>query len=1072
MLTQPPGGTMLLHIRAQNACVVIGQVDRLIHVEAFELSPLNEPVIITKGRLRRSFPGPAVALTIDAFEQPGFQTIVAHTLAKMSHQPAVETKPKARKAGRMHDENRDTTHPKMITELFMGFLGPVGAPADVPRLSKNTREEVMWLDTLLPWRRSPLWMLLRVAMHLGFSRLAGPGNPSAGYYKTFMVFLMTKVLQLSLHSEMPCDLLYVMNAKLGRRLLKLDPSASRAGIAVVENVMRRTAEHIRGRWKRAIQQASPHHDLSVLETLDFEQDVFTSLDGLAGYVDSVSARTHRTTTNSFHPTSVLVKYQADALPIIPCSLEEYLAYDLKAFKAWVALLLPQWLKNHKGDADTCGRLSALVATYYGTASTLCNGNPESFSILLLTIIELWIACDQSALHLCKFLKDYDPGVPPELVQCLILPFECQMQRLLRAEVYLTDRRRIARHASPSIFRDYGQSDCFAVRYFNQSSEHRRLRDDIVLCATQIRDAKVQELHRKKEEYSSLMRRHDQSTCEYHEVVVDRHFDIREPRHSANCRRCSYKSQADGIDIEVHEWPLPQNDLEAKSTVFELSVPPFLGQWRDTALFLLVQVLQAESPSADRPRANHPLATYNGLSCFFVPYSAGQRLTLLSENKPHGITHRRSKSIAITTEDDVCLNNGLRYRYFDDATGTFIDSFHTRDIISHLLTYQLPASSSPLQQFLFRPSTAPSGPSPNTVIASQSDCPVHMSLDEYKALCTIPLGYLIQWHNILLQLAVPSVDFRKVETCLVILQSIYQAGPPQNGNVLRASHEVLGDQNFAFALLRSLEESLQRIRENWESSQAVSTFISVSVRLLSLTSAEDTKTRCLAYLRDIRAVTFGWVNLLTDKAYGATNDSHRAELLFHAAELALICADTFNIDDKYLERVFTLLEDGSVFLQCCILIRNMAPAISGASDPMTPMLHQRWKSLCYRSYSVLATQIFDAQSRCLDDAIRRTWASYVASNGWCPVSNKFDYWLFNTLSPQCGERPVVVHYNLLTGELLVDGLPLARLPQRYVKHSMYRTLFGQSDLEVMPSTEPGMQFSLKRAYAGYTVHLSI
>jgi hypothetical protein len=185
---------MLLHIRAQNACVVIGQVDRLIHVEAFELSPLNEPVIITKGRLRRSFPGPAVALTIDAFEQPGFQTTVAHTLAKMSHQPAVETKPKARKAGRMHDENRDTTHPKMITELFMGFLGPVGAPADVPRLSKNTREEVMWLDTLLPWRRSPLWMLLRVAMHLGFSRLAGPGNPSAGYYKTFIVFLMTKVL--------------------------------------------------------------------------------------------------------------------------------------------------------------------------------------------------------------------------------------------------------------------------------------------------------------------------------------------------------------------------------------------------------------------------------------------------------------------------------------------------------------------------------------------------------------------------------------------------------------------------------------------------------------------------------------------------------------------------------------------------------------------------------------------------------------------------------------------------------------------------------------------------------------
>src|SRR6266496_5937648 len=63
---------------------------------------------------------------------------MAHTLAKMSHQPAVETKSKARKAGRMHDEDRDTTHPRIVTELFMAFLRPVGKPVDVSRLWKNT----------------------------------------------------------------------------------------------------------------------------------------------------------------------------------------------------------------------------------------------------------------------------------------------------------------------------------------------------------------------------------------------------------------------------------------------------------------------------------------------------------------------------------------------------------------------------------------------------------------------------------------------------------------------------------------------------------------------------------------------------------------------------------------------------------------------------------------------------------------------------------------------------------------------------------------------------------------------
>jgi hypothetical protein len=194
----------------------------------------------------------------------------------------------------------------------------------------------------------------------------------------------------------------------------------------------------------------------------------------------------------------------------------------------------------------------------------------------------------------------------------------------------------------------------------------------------------------------------------------------------------------------------------------------------------------------------------------------------------------------------------------------------------------------------------------------------------------------------------------VETGLVILQPIYQAGPLLEGNVLRESHEVLSGQSFA--LLRSLDESLQRVRENWESSQALSTFISVSSRLLPLATEENIKTRCLAYLHNARTVTFGWVDLLTDKAYEASNDSHRAELLSHAVELALICADTFNVDEKYLDHVLGLPNDGSIFIQCCIHIHDSASAISGLSDPIILILHQRWKSLCYRSYPILAKGI--------------------------------------------------------------------------------------------------------------------
>lgn len=146
------GGTVPLQLRAQNCGLLVSKVDNSIQFEAFELYPLNSAVFTAKGRLQRSFPGPAISVDLNTFEQASFLTTVAHTLTKMSHQTAPGTMPQVLKAGRMHDEDRDTTHPKIVTELFMRFLRAVGKPASVSRIWKNTREEVMFHHSkYLPW---------------------------------------------------------------------------------------------------------------------------------------------------------------------------------------------------------------------------------------------------------------------------------------------------------------------------------------------------------------------------------------------------------------------------------------------------------------------------------------------------------------------------------------------------------------------------------------------------------------------------------------------------------------------------------------------------------------------------------------------------------------------------------------------------------------------------------------------------------------------------------------------------------------------------------------------------------
>src|SRR5450756_280218 len=49
--------------------------------------------------------------------------------------------------------------------------------------------------------------------------------------------------------------------------------------------------------------------------------------------------------------------------------------------------------------------------------------------MLLTILELWIACDSSRTHICDLLRDCDPGVPREFLESFVLSLKSQIEGL-------------------------------------------------------------------------------------------------------------------------------------------------------------------------------------------------------------------------------------------------------------------------------------------------------------------------------------------------------------------------------------------------------------------------------------------------------------------------------------------------------------------------------------------------------------------------------------------------------------------------------------------------------------------
>jgi hypothetical protein len=184
-----------LEIKAQNAGILISRQTEYLIFEFFELAPTNEAALRAT-RLTRVFPGYASRIAVDQIMDSSLRKSIAGTIAKMATQSAPGFQPQARKNGKDEDEYRDTTAPGLVTDFLMTVIAVLGETTDVKRITKATREDVLWTQCKQPWRRSPLWLLVRVVLQLWFTRNATNLQSPDNIYKAFMICMLSRLLDM------------------------------------------------------------------------------------------------------------------------------------------------------------------------------------------------------------------------------------------------------------------------------------------------------------------------------------------------------------------------------------------------------------------------------------------------------------------------------------------------------------------------------------------------------------------------------------------------------------------------------------------------------------------------------------------------------------------------------------------------------------------------------------------------------------------------------------------------------------------------------------------------------------
>lgn len=186
-------GPVPLEIKAQNAGILISRHAEHVMFEFFELSPNNEAAI-RSARLTRTFPSYGSRIAVDKMMDLSLQKSISGTITKMVTQSAPGFQPQARKNGKNEDEYRDTTAPGLVTDFLMNVITALGETTDTKCIMKATREDVLWNNAKQPWRRSPLWLLVRVSLQLWFTRNATNSASSDDLYKAFMICMLSQLL--------------------------------------------------------------------------------------------------------------------------------------------------------------------------------------------------------------------------------------------------------------------------------------------------------------------------------------------------------------------------------------------------------------------------------------------------------------------------------------------------------------------------------------------------------------------------------------------------------------------------------------------------------------------------------------------------------------------------------------------------------------------------------------------------------------------------------------------------------------------------------------------------------------
>ena len=1064
---------LAFRVSAQNAALIFRKNTEGATIECFELLPQCEQVLSVQGALRRRFPAHAVFVPDEHFRNSHFVSAISSCLHRL-HQETVERMvPSTRKAGQSHAEVRDTTNPSLITDMLMTILAVFGSPVQTVQIQKRHRDDVLWDKAFKPWRRSPLLLMMKTVIHTSLVQDHDyhQGNLE---YKNFYAFALCHLLQETIENTSEGDLVRYVQMKLARRIYKLSDNAydfvKFAASETSQNAFRRI-EH---QCQHLLRQDAKH--LQNIDTTGVAHDTALRLEHSQAELAKVMNNDTNDMSQSTHfNPNHQAWYIIDSvgLPQLP---RDSMAWDdavsvLAAIEEWVSNEIDLWMRRLSPEGFDAASLSLLMlfTSYKDKTMNTYQQSAEQLSAMILCLATIWYTMDRIMCENIPLLKTYSPVIPEDFFTPLLLPKLQQMKALHELEGYIVSRYRDMNQSHPSIFSDPQDKGkpYFSTRFFESCTEQQELRATIDTNAAELKKEKEREWKTKSDRYTELRSQSDILECEDAE---DRFGDT---YHSPSCRKCDLVTQSNAIKIDVYEWPLPQNDPQAKAAVFELLAPTTFVTWRSMTWSLLTELGQKRVAAKASP--NEWMKGYAGLSRYCVQKTS--RLVLASSTKSFSKAHYRKTGFPCSMGMVTC-NNGLSYQFIDHSCNEWVSKVPLLRDVASLCAIQLPHGPYSDLQLAVNGTCH----TENEILTSQIMCSQQIGLHEYIAFgCLRADGERTQWLNISRQLGSVNLNLNTEEVHLLMQSAMWQVGhhsshqtktmSESTDSSLRVAHCHLGESPFCTDLLEKIQDLLDAIGLNWQKGLTLRVLVMCLLRILSCQRSSRVMAHALSLLSRARDISMQWLLNLRAEITNTTDEARLIRLGEALVGSTLLCRYTHDVDDIHLSTIVETRQAVANWITASFVQREHlagSGSLVGGSLKCSMICDRK---LARRLMPLVLAQIGTPAGKLgLEDAIRIAWESFPGTlYSWSSYSEHNTRWIRNYTKIATGSTSQLIQCNVLDGQLLVDGRPIGRLPIDYLQSEAYLRLFEHRLFSVFASDSPGMLYMSAEKFHGYTLY---